>query len=59
MARPGAPSLPTPKQIADTFKSAKELCPGARISRVGPDGVHFTYDKNEADDWGDKPFTGG
>lgn len=38
-----APSMPTPKQINAAHKHVTELCPDARIIRVGPDGIAFGY----------------
>ncbi len=35
--------MPTEKQIRDAVEVVTKLCPGARIVRVGPDGVEFDY----------------
>ena len=43
MPRPSAPSMPTENQIKEAFKVVKALSPGARIARVGPEGVVFDY----------------
>ena len=60
MPSPRAPSMPTKRQIEEAAKVARELCPGARIKSVGPDGVNFEYqedvDGNGA--WEAKPFSG-
>ncbi|MEL6172726.1 MAG: hypothetical protein AAFR02_12065 [Pseudomonadota bacterium] len=52
--------MPTKRQIQEAFQIARELCPGARIKGVGPDGVVFDYpnrdDTNE--EWEGKPFSG-
>ena len=60
MSRPAAPSMPTRNQIQEAYKVARELCPGARISAVGPDGIAFDYpDGGHANqEWMDKPFSG-
>lgn len=36
MPSPRAPSMPTPKQVQDALKVARELCRGARIKGIGP-----------------------
>lgn len=61
MPSPRAPSMPTQKQIHDALKVVRELCPGARIKGIGPEGVIFDYPENQgaADDWHGKPFSGG
>lgn len=43
MPRPTAPSMPTENQIKEAFKVVAALSPGARIARVGPEGVVFDY----------------
>jgi hypothetical protein len=43
MSKPAAPSMPTPRQIAEAFEAVKALHPGARIKSVGPEGVAFDY----------------
>jgi len=60
VARPSAPSMPTDRQIKEAFNVARELCPGARIKGIGPDGVIFDYpDSDSANhDWEGKPFSG-
>lgn len=65
MSRPAAPSMPTEKQIRDLYEVVSTLSPGAKISRIGPDGVTFNYRVNEDDDSGgsgsggfpDRPFS--
>lgn len=60
MPSPRSPSMPTKRQIEEAFKAAKELCPGARIKGVGPEGVTFDYpDRDGAShEWEGKPFSG-
>ncbi|MCA0850867.1 hypothetical protein [Salipiger thiooxidans] len=60
MARPGAPSMPTRRQIDEVVEAVKALYPGARIKSVGPDGVAFDYPdgKSVLQEWADKPFSG-
>lgn len=55
-----APSMPTKNQIQETLKVTRELCPGARIASVGPEGISFAYpDAGTAvSEWADKPFGG-
>ncbi|GAA4218485.1 hypothetical protein GGQ68_002480 [Sagittula marina] len=48
MARPSAPSMPTPTQIKDAWEAVKQINPAARIVSVGPDGVRFDYGIDEA-----------
>lgn len=48
MPRPTAPSMPTIKQIKDAVALVTEHYPGARIARIGPDGVEFTYPEKSA-----------
>ena len=43
MTRPKAPSMPTEAQIQQALKTVASLHPGARIVRVGPEGVEFEY----------------
>ncbi|WP_238367620.1 hypothetical protein [Mesobacterium pallidum] len=52
--------MPTPRQIKEAFEAAKDLCPGARIKGVGPEGVTFEYPSDRAaiDEWSNKPFSG-
>lgn len=52
--------MPTKRQIEEAYKVACELCPGARIKGVGPDGVIFDYPegKSAGDEWEGKPFWG-
>ncbi|MBN9890089.1 hypothetical protein [Salipiger abyssi] len=47
MAKTAAPSMPTPRQIADALEAVRALNPGARIVAVGPDGVKFDYAQDE------------
>lgn len=58
MARPSAPSMPTERQIQDALKAVSSAHPGARIVRVGPEGVTFEYPEGRAasDIWAHKPF---
>lgn len=59
MSRPSAPSLPTAKQIRDAHAAVVALHPGARVVRIGPDGVAFDYPDTatpSADTWAGKPF---
>ncbi|WPZ21627.1 hypothetical protein T7987_15905 [Sulfitobacter faviae] len=60
MPSPRSPSMPTQTQIKQAFDIARQLCPGARIKGIGPDGVIFDYpDKSAAsDEWEGKPFSG-
>lgn len=62
MSRPSAPSMPTESQIQDVHKIVAELYPGARIVRVGPEGVSFDYPDTKApaapaDGWTGSPFS--
>lgn len=62
MAGRPAPSLPTPKQIADAHEAVAALYPAVRIIRVGPDGVTFDYPdmtttNTGPDPWVGKPFS--
>ena len=43
MARPLAPSMPTPAQIEQAVAAVRQLHPEARVKRIGPDGVEFDY----------------
>lgn len=58
MSRPGAPQMPTARQIADAYEAVRRIFPDARIAGVGPDGVRFTYgeDTPPAPQWQGKPF---
>lgn len=59
MARPAAPAMPTERQIQDAFKAVALVHPGARIARVGPEGVSFEYPegRKQADAWQNRPFS--
>lgn len=59
MSRRAAPSMPTQRQIHDALKAVTILHPGARIARVGPEGVTFEYPegRRQSDTWQNKPFT--
>jgi len=59
MARPSAPSMPTERQIQEAHKAVASLYPGARIARVGPEGVTFEYPdtRKQASNWDNKPFS--
>lgn len=59
MARPSAPSMPTERQIRDAAKAVATASPGARIARVGPEGVSFEYPEGRAGAgaWANKPFS--
>lgn len=59
MSRPSAPSMPTERQIHDAQKAVASINPGARIARVGPEGVTFEYPegRRQSDTWQNKPFT--
>lgn len=61
MARPAAPSMPTERQIQDAFNAVALVHPGARIVRVGPEGITFEYPegRKQADPWHGKPFSAG
>ena len=53
------PCMPSKNQIKDAYDTASDLCPGARIKCVGPEGVVFDYPENSTvNDWTDKPFSG-
>lgn len=58
MSRPSAPSMPTERQIEEAHKIVANLNPGARIKRVGPEGVEFDYPGvgKAGDEWAGKPF---
>lgn len=60
MPSPRSPSMPTERQIKEAYKVARELCPGARIKGVGPEGVVFDYpERDEASrEWEGQPFSG-
>ncbi len=55
-----SPSMPTPRQIEETWNVANRLCPGVRIKGVGPEGVVFEYPEPTAakGDWEGRPFSG-
>ena len=63
MSRPSAPSMPTERQIREAYEVVTALHPGARIVRVGPEGVVFDYPSREgrgaadAAAWEGKPFS--
>jgi len=48
MSKPAAPSMPTEHQVKVMHKAVTELCPAARIKRVGPNGVEFDYPSDSA-----------
>lgn len=57
MTRPAAPSLPTARQIREAVKAVLDVCPDARVARVGPEGVTFRYpdeagEPREVTTWG-------
>ena len=58
MSKPAAPSMPTERQIKEAHAIAASLNPGARVARVGPDGVTFDYPDQTAalSEWQGKPF---
>jgi hypothetical protein len=60
MPSPRSPSMPTERQIKEAYRVARELCPGARIKGVGPEGVIFDYpDRDETSQkWEGQPFSG-
>lgn len=43
MPRPKSPSMPTEQQIKSVIASVCAQAPGARVRRVGPDGIQFAY----------------
>ena len=60
MSRPSAPAMPTERQIQEAHRTVAALHPGARIARVGPEGVTFEYPGQEnAPDhkWSGVPFS--
>ena len=59
MARPSAPSMPTPHQISEAQKTVSELYPGVRIKSVGPGGVVFEYadQSSGSSEWNGKSFS--
>lgn len=63
MTRPVAPSLPTPHQVREIIRAVLQECPDARVARVGPAGVEFTYGEEpvvaEAGKWRGKALGGG
>lgn len=58
MSRPSAPSMPTENQIKEVHKVVAALSPGARIARVGPEGVAFEYPDTaqSSDQYSGQPF---
>lgn len=59
MPSPRAPSMPTKRQIQEAYEVARNLCPGARIKGVGPEGVIFEYPEVAGSNrYENKPFTG-
>lgn len=60
MPKRASPSMPTEKQIKDAYAVARELCPGARIKGVGPEGIIFDYPERNGEslEWEGKPFSG-
>lgn len=60
MPSPRSPSMPTKRQIEEAFQVARDLCPGARIKGVGPEGVTFDYPERDSavSEWEGKPFSG-
>lgn len=56
MSRPGAPSMPTERQIQEAHKTVSKLSPGARVKRVGKEGVDFDYPEESGQMTFDKPF---
>lgn len=48
MARASAPSMPTRRQIKAALEAVAQVHPGARIARVGPEGVNFEYPEGGA-----------
>ncbi|CAM3154828.1 hypothetical protein PANO111632_05610 [Paracoccus nototheniae] len=59
MSRPSAPSMPTERQIQDAFKAVTLVNPGARIARVGPEGITFEHpdERRQSGGWDRKPFS--
>lgn len=60
MARPQAPSMPTPEQTKQAVATVRALYPDARLKRVGPNGIEFDYpDEKQAaqNEWANKPFS--
>lgn len=51
--------MPTERQIQEAHKAVASLYPGARIARVGPEGVTFEYPdtRKQASNWDNKPFS--
>jgi hypothetical protein len=58
MSRPAAPSMPTERQIKEAHEIVASLFPGARIKRVGPDGIEYDYPDTKGGDpkWSGQPF---
>lgn len=62
MSRPAAPSMPTEKQIREAHAIVDSLHPGAKIARIGPDGISFDYGDAPAansNQWTGVPFAAG
>lgn len=59
MSKPSAPSMPTARQIEDAYKAVASVHRGARIARVGPEGITFEYPDATTghSDWQGRPFT--
>ena len=61
MSRPAAPSMPTAKQVREARDLVLSIDPNAKILRVGPDGVTFSYDRGgptgPMKSWAGKPFS--
>lgn len=60
MSRTPAPAMPTEKQIRHADDIVRALHPGARIVRVGADGVTFAYPDDDipSDKWKGLAFSG-
>jgi hypothetical protein len=52
--------MPTKRQIEETYRAICELCPGARITGAGPDGLTIDYPEGEgaSHEWQGKSFSG-
>ena len=60
MGRASAPQMPTPRQIREAAEAVAAIHPGARIARVGPEGIEFHYPDAAAapgGEWRGKPFS--